>query len=183
MKKLTIIASLITSFASVGLTQAGNSGIITFNGKLTANTCDISIDGQAADATVTLPTVSINQLDATSRTAGDTSFVMALTDCSGPTLNAASAFFLAGASVDVRTGRLKNMSGDATNVSLELLDGSNTDSASVIMIGSQEQASKTIYQSISGGKANLPYIVRYYAEDATTAGTVSSNVVYSIQYQ
>ncbi|MGL4533324.1 MAG: fimbrial protein, partial [Citrobacter freundii] len=29
----------------------------------------------------------------------------------------------------------------------------------------------------------LPYIVRYYAEAPTTAGTVVSNVVYSIQYQ
>jgi major type 1 subunit fimbrin (pilin) len=36
---------------------------------------------------------------------------------------------------------------------------------------------------MSGGSATLPYNVRYYAEAPTTAGTVISNVVYSIQYQ
>ncbi|MBC3231255.1 MULTISPECIES: fimbrial protein [Serratia] len=181
MKKLAIIASLVAAFGSVGMAQAASTGTITFNGELTANTCDVIVDGQAADATVVLPTIGTNLLDAATKTAGETGFVMALNNCSG-TLQTASAFFEAGASVDQVTGRLKNLTGGATNVSLQLLDASSS-SRSVIQAGNQNQVTNTAYVDISSGSANLPYAVRYYAEGATTPGTVVSNVVYSIQYQ
>ncbi|MBL5826806.1 fimbrial protein [Serratia fonticola] len=181
MKKLAIAASLIAVFGTVGLAQAASTGTITFNGELTANTCDVVVDGQQADATVILPTVSTSQLQTATRTAGDTGFVMALSNCAG-TLETASAFFQAGASVDAVTGRLLNTTGGATNVSLQLLDASSPTQA-VIKAGSQDQVTAMTYQDVTGGSATLPYIVRYYAEAATTAGTVVSNVVYSIQYQ
>ncbi|CAM4097602.1 fimbrial protein [Serratia silvae] len=179
MKKLTIVASLIAVFGTVGLAQAASTGTITFNGELTANTCDVSIDGQPTDATVILPTVSTGTLNTANRTAGDTRFMMALTNCADST-QTASAFFQAGATVD-SNGRLIN-GGTASQVSLQLLDGSSS-TQEVIKIGSQDQVAKTVYNGIVGGSASLPYIVRYYAEGATTAGTVISNVVYSIQYQ
>lgn len=181
MKKLTIVASLIAVFGTVGMAQAASTGTITFNGELTANTCDVVVDGQQADATVILPTVSTSQLQIATRTAGDTGFVMALSNCAG-TLETASAFFQAGASVDAVTGRLLNTTGGATNVSLQLLDASSPNQA-VIKAGSQDQVTAMTYQSVTSGSATLPYIVRYYAEAPTTAGTVVSNVVYSIQYQ
>ncbi|WP_422527817.1 fimbrial protein [Serratia fonticola] len=181
MKKLAIAVSLITASGFSGLALAASTGTITFNGELTANTCDVIVDGQAADATVTLPTVGISQLQTVASTAGDTGFIMALNNCAG-TLQTASAFFEAGTSVDLVTGRLKNMVGNATNVSLQLLDGSNS-SLSVIQAGNANQVTNTVYKNISSGSANLPYVVRYYAEAPTTAGTVVSNVVYSIQYQ
>lgn len=181
MKNLTIVASLVAVFSSVGLAQAASTGTITFNGELTASTCEVAIDGQNADATVVLPTVGTNQLSSASQTAGETGFVMALNNCSG-TLQTASAFFEAGASVDSVTGRLTNLSGTASNVSLQLLDGSNTN-REVIQAGNSNQAANTKYQNVTSGSATLPYAVRYYAEGATTAGSVITNVVYSIQYQ
>lgn len=181
MKKLAIVASLAAVFGSVGLAQAASTGIITFNGELTASTCDVVVDGQAADATVVLPTVSTSQLQTATRTAGDTGFLMALNNCAG-VLQTASAFFEAGTSVDQVTGRLKNMTGGATNVSLQLLDASSSSQA-VIQAGNQSQVTNTSYVNVSSGSASLPYTVRYYAEAPTTAGTVVSNVVYSIQYQ
>ncbi|MGM0513292.1 MAG: fimbrial protein, partial [Pseudomonadota bacterium] len=99
MKKLAIVASLVAAFGSVGMAQAASTGTINFNGELTATTCDVVVDGQAADATVVLPTIGTNLLDAATKTAGETGFVMALNNCSG-TLQTASAFFEAGASVD-----------------------------------------------------------------------------------
>ncbi|MBB1201006.1 type 1 fimbrial protein [Enterobacteriaceae bacterium 89] len=180
MKKLAIIASLAAVFGSVNMAQAASTGTITFNGELTANTCDVVVDGKAADATVTLPTEGISLLNAATKTAGETGFVMALNNCAG-TLQTASAFFEAGASVDAVTGRLKN-SGTAGNVSLELLDASSP-SRSVIAAGNSNQVTNTTFKDVSAGSANLPYAVRYYAEGATTAGTVVSNVVYSIQYK
>ncbi|MBC3253860.1 type 1 fimbrial protein, partial [Serratia fonticola] len=125
------------------MAQAASTGTINFNGELTATTCDVVVDGQAADATVVLPTIGTNLLDAATKTAGETGFVMALNNCSG-TLQTASAFFEAGASVDQVTGRLKNLTGGATNVSLQLLDASST-SRSVIQAGNQNQVTNTAY--------------------------------------
>ena len=181
MKKLVLIASLTTVFGAISMTQAASTGTITFNGELTANTCDVVVDGQGADATVVLPTEGTSLLNAATKTAGETGFVMALNNCSG-SLQTASAFFETGASVDPVTGRLKNMSGTATNVSLQLVDASSA-SRAIIQAGNQNQVSGTTYVDVSSGSASLPYAVRYYAEAPTTAGTVVSNVVYSIQYQ
>lgn len=124
MKKLAIIASIVAVFAGVNAAQAASTGTITFNGELTASTCDVSVDGQGADATVVLPTVGTSQLTSANQVAGNTGFSMALSNCTG-TLKTVSAFFEAGPSVDVVTGHLKNVSGTAGLVSLELLDASN----------------------------------------------------------
>jgi major type 1 subunit fimbrin (pilin) len=170
------LALLVMSASS----QAASTGTITFNGELTASTCDVIVDGQTADATVVLPTVSTNQLTNAAQVAGRTGFNMALTNCTG-TLQTASAFFEAGATVDTVNGRLKNTSaGGATNVSLQLLDGANS---SVIQAGNQNQIIQNTYASVASGSATLPYAVQYYAEGATTAGLVKSSVVYSIMYK
>ncbi|RDL12902.1 fimbrial protein, partial [Serratia fonticola] len=83
MKKLAIVTSLVAAFGSVSMAQAASTGTITFNGELTATTCDVIVEGQAADATVKLPTIGTNQLNAATKTAGETGFVMALNNCSG----------------------------------------------------------------------------------------------------
>ncbi|KEY58578.1 fimbrial protein [Serratia sp. DD3] len=181
MKKLAIVVSLAAVLGSIGLTQAASTGTITFNGELTASTCDVNVNGGGANGTVILPTVGTNQLTAATQTAGRTSFDMALTDCAG-TLKTASAFFEAGPSVDLVTGHLKNLSGTATNVSLQLRDGLSATQA-VIKAGNTSQVGSASYVDVSSGSATLPYAVEYYADGATTAGTVVSNVVYSIQYK
>lgn len=181
MKKVIMTSLLASAMFTTGAVSAASSGTITFNGELTANTCDVSVDGQGADATVTLPTVSVSQLDKATKTSGQTGFNMTLSNCSG-TLESASAFFEAGPSLDLSTGRLINLSGTAENVSLELLDASSA-SYAVIQAGNQNQITNTTYKDISSGSATLPYAIRYYAEAPTTAGTVNSNIVYSIQYQ
>jgi len=178
MKKIILAASVIAAFGMVNTAQAASTGTITFNGELTATTCDVSVEGQGADATVVLPTLGTNVLDAASKTAGDTRFNMALTNCAG-TLNTASAYFEDGATVNAQ-GRLIN-SGTATNVDLQLLDGSGT--RGVINVGSGDQTTNTTYVDTSTGSANLPYAVRYFATAPTTAGTVVSSVIYNLQYK
>ncbi|WP_446692694.1 hypothetical protein [Serratia aquatilis] len=54
MKKLALIASLVAACGFVGLAQAASTGIIAFNGELTANTCDVIVDGQAASVSTQL---------------------------------------------------------------------------------------------------------------------------------
>lgn len=180
MKKIVFAAAIIAAFGAVNAAEAASTGTITFNGELTATTCDVVVGGQAADATVTLPTIGTSQLTAAGQTAGRTNFPMALSNCAG-TLKTASAYFEDGSSVDTTTGRLNNLTGTATGVQLQLLDGQGT--RSVIKVGDSSQITNNGMVDISTGTANLNYDVQYYATAATTAGTVVSNVVYSIQYK
>ncbi|NTX77447.1 type 1 fimbrial protein [Serratia proteamaculans] len=179
MKKLAIAAIVFAAFGSMEMAQAASSGTITFNGEVTATTCDVTVAGQAADATVTLPTVGQNELQTAGATTGRTSFPMQLDNCAG-TLTTASAFFQDGPSVDIN-GRLQNLSGTATNVSLQLLDDQNA--GNVINVGDSSQVDGTSYVDVSSGSATMKYGVEYYAEGAATPGTVVSNVVYNIQYK
>ncbi|WP_418611792.1 fimbrial protein [Klebsiella pasteurii] len=164
--------------------QAASTGTLTFNGELTDTTCDVDVAGQGASATITLPTVGINELSAAGNVSGRTAFNMNLTNCTVGTKGGHStvaAFFQPGSTVDLGTGRLQNMTGTATNVSLQMRDASN--SFAVINLGNTDQVTKTAYKSVATGSAQLPYTVEYYAEDATTAGTVSSSVVYNLMYK
>ncbi|MGL4726471.1 MAG: fimbrial protein [Scandinavium sp.] len=181
MKKVITSAALLAVLSAAAMSaQAESTGTITFNGELTATTCDANVDGQGADATIVLPTIGTNQLTAAGDTAGRTGFNINLSNCAG-TLQTASAFFQAGSSVDLPTGHLKNMTGDATNVSLQLREESASES--VIQAGNSNQTANATYYDISSGSADLPYAVEYFADGATTAGTVVSDVVYSIQYK
>jgi major type 1 subunit fimbrin (pilin) len=181
MKKLAIATSMIAALTAAGMANAASTGVITFNGELTASTCDVQVDGQTNDATVTLPTVGTNQLTAAGQTAGRTNFNMGLTNCAG-TLQTASAFFEDGASVDPATGRLRNVSGTATQVGYQLRDDSSP-TQDVIQVGNGSQVANATYVDVSTGSATLPYAVEYYADGTTTAGTVISNVTYSLQYK
>lgn len=185
MKKLLIAAAMATALTGINA-QAASTGTITFAGKLTDSTCTVSVDGQGADATINLPAVSTSSLGEAAKTAGETSFNMALTDCTlaeGET--GVSAFFDTGTTV-TKDGRLRNTTtkteGGATNVTLQLRDLTNN-AGKDINIGNDDQKTAMEYATVSEKLANLSYSVRYYAEDATTAGTVNSSVVYSLQYK
>ncbi|MCS2169597.1 type 1 fimbrial protein [Scandinavium sp. TWS1a] len=183
---LLTTASAILLGASVSA-DAASTGTITFNGELTDSTCEVTVDGQGADATVTLPTVSINELTSSGQVTGRTAFNLQLSDCVVGTSGGqskVSAFFQTGATVDQNSGRLLNTATTgATLVDLQLLDGSNSDS--VINVGSTDQVSDMTYVDIdqTAGTATLPYAVEYYANGQTTPGVVASSVVYNLQYK
>lgn len=186
MKKSVISASVVAILAAASLSaQAASTGTITFNGELTDTTCEVDINGQGSDATVILPTVGVNQLTASGETTGRTSFNMNISDCVIGTEGGhakVSSFFQAGNTVDLSTGRLKNVGGTATNVDLQLLDASN--SFNPINVGNTDQVNNTAYVDIQAdGTAYLPYAVEYYANAQTTPGTVTSSVVYNLQYK
>ncbi|MGX5022266.1 fimbrial protein [Enterobacter sp. UPMP2060] len=178
---LTIMSMLIgLSFT----TNAATSGTINFSGKVTDTTCDVAINGQKGDATVSLPIVPTSELASVGKTTGQTSFTMTLENCvlGNQGENTVSAFFQAGATVDNISGRLKQTSiAGAENVSLQLLDGTN---GNVIFVGNPNQNEKNYFSNINGNEViKLPYSVRYYAEGPVTSGIVTSSVVYNLQYK
>ncbi|MCR3970916.1 type 1 fimbrial protein [Aeromonas veronii] len=183
-KKIVNLGLLVALGMNVAAANAASSGTITFNGEITGSTCDVSIDGGAADATVTLPTVADTALAAAGSTTGKTNFIMSLTNCAAA--GNVAAFFQAGATVENTTGRLKQMATGttaATNVSLQLSDGF-TDKP--IFVGNSSQISGNHFEAMSGDPSEeirLAYEVEYYAEDAVTPGLVNSQVVYNLQYK
>ena len=193
MKKTLIAASLVFLSGSVLSVNAASTGTITFNGQITDTTCDVNVNGQGANATVTLPTVPSSTLTTQGMVTGRTNFNMQLTNCtlssvSGDTVSKVSAYFQAGATVDPTTGHLKQQSSSgATNVSLQLIDGGSNQP---IKAGDASQStSNTFYNLTDTGGAvittpiNLPYAVEYFADGKTTPGVVTSSVVYNLQYQ
>ncbi|MCW8346447.1 type 1 fimbrial protein [Vibrio sp. ZSDZ65] len=90
MKKNTLCKSIIAS--SILLISAGsyaNDGQITFNGKVTAASCQVSggtTDGTATETlSISMPSITTDSIDATSGAlSGHTSFNIQLTNCQGP---------------------------------------------------------------------------------------------------
>lgn len=186
-RKKLLAASLLLAAASPAAFAA--DGTITFNGRITAQTCRIAGNGGAANFTVTLPTVSASTLRANGNAAGRTPFDIRLTNCTPNTGNVA-VFFESGPNVDLATGRLRNTvtavaaTGNtpavvpATNVQVALL---NAD-LSAISVGAAFAAQNTQRVALAGGAATLQYYAQYVATGASTAGTLSTTSQYSIVY-
>ena len=159
-----------------GNSAYASDGTISFTGALTAATCTVGVNGGAATALVTLPTVSTTKLAASGSVAGATAFVINLTACTtGKTVN---AFFEAGPTVDPLTGNLINGGTPSSNVEIQLL----TAAAATIAIGTTGQAKDTNINTTTTPAANLNYVAQYYATGASAPGPVTSSVTYSITY-
>ncbi|OHW38045.1 fimbrial protein [Pseudomonas sp. 06C 126] len=169
--------------ATVSCAALASDGKIDFNGELKAETCQVAVNGAsgASGTTVTLPTISTASLAAAGQVAGQTGFNIELSKCSAA-IKTAAAFFEAGGSVDPVSGNLKNVSGSATKVQLQLVDATN---GTKIQAGNTAQVTSTsrIDVDATTTSATLPYAVQYFAQAATTPGTVVSSVTYSINYQ
>ncbi|WP_431225562.1 fimbrial protein [Serratia sp. L9] len=174
--KTTLLAAVIgMTFVSSAMAA---DGTITINGTITDTTCDIEVNNQSKNATVTLPTVSTSALASPGATAGTTSFAIVLSNCAGATLNTASTFFEAGANVDMSSGRLNNSaSATASNVQVEILNAAQ----SKIMVGGDFNQGD-IGVDITGGSGVMNYLARYYANGVVTPGTVATQVDYTIIY-
>lgn len=183
--KLVMISAAVTT-ALMASSAIAADGTIFFEGALSGNTCDITIDGKPTP-TVTLPTVRAAALQSKGATAGDTLFKIVLTNCfgQGTTTTTAAAFFENGSTVDYDTFNLKNTASGvdvAENVQLQLLDAVNQ---SPINIGFSNQNTNSTRHNIAseGEGVEMPYVVRYYATEKTTPGLVESQVNFSIDYE
>ena len=174
--KITCATAVAACALFIGNTAYASDGTITFTGAITAATCTVKLNGgSTASGVVTLPTVSNTVLASVGAVAGATSFAINLSSCTtGKTVN---TYFEAGTTVDLVTGALIN-AGTATNVEVQVL----TAAAVPIAVGSFAQASDTGLNTTSSASGTLNYIARYYALGASTAGTVTSAVTYSITY-
>ncbi|SKA20020.1 fimbrial protein [Novilysobacter spongiicola] len=176
MRKSIVLAAGLTAAVLAPLSASAADGTITFNGEVTAQTCDITTPG-GEDFTVTLPTVASSALATAGQTAGRTGFAITLANC--PTGGDVATYFEPGATVDNDSGRLNNQ-GTAGNVQVQLL-GDNGQLIPVQASGTAQANSQWV--TVAGdGSANLDYAAEYYATGAATAGGVTTSVAYTIIY-
>jgi major type 1 subunit fimbrin (pilin) len=178
---LAVAAGGLLGLASFGANAA--DGTITFTGTISDTTCSINsvVSGTPADKSITLPTVTAGTLSATGATAGTsnpTDLAFTLSGCSGAATKAI-ANFENGTTVDQTTGNLIN-SGTATNVQVQLL---NASMKPINITTNSNNQLATDGVAITGGAASPKYFARYYATGKATAGTVNTQVQYTMQYQ
>lgn len=185
MSKLNIslcaIALAMTTSSAFAAGEA-TQGTVTFNGKLIAETC--SIVPADVDKVVTLPTLSTQTLSTPGAVGGSTTFDINVEDCpstGGPTSVAAHFEAINSDGFNTATGNLTNSavdSGDgAENVEIRLFDKDGTTQIPVGSTGGFFPISTT------DQTAKMTYIGAYYASAATTAGTVTAKVQYTLAYK
>lgn len=171
-----------------------SDGTITFNGEITATTCEVSGGGNgsgAGDITVTLPTVSASALP-DGKTAGDSNFSLTLSgaDCTDGKTAALWIEATQTPALDMATGALINQqAGGAKNVQVRLVNPSNNnpirlDINEPVMNGDTDVAnSNQPAATIAGKTATLNYVAQYLAVGGDAeAGKVSTYLTYSMQY-
>lgn len=171
--------SLILAYAGLISHAHAYDGTISFTGDISTTSCTISVAGSGNNGVIRLPSISTKALPSALATAGATPFSISLSGCTGSATQAA-VWFENDSNVNA-SGRLVN-SGTATNVDVAIY---NLNSSTHIPIG---QTSTTFGSSgaaftISNGNTTLHYLARYYAIGIATAGTVTTSVNYTVQYQ
>jgi major type 1 subunit fimbrin (pilin) len=170
----------LLGLASLGANAA--DGTITITGTVTDTTCSINgtTSGTQVNPSVTLMPATAGSLAAlgqTANTSKPTDLEFKLSGCTSGTK--AIANFENGATVDQTSGNLNN-SGTAQNVQVQLL---NASMAPINITTNSGNQLATEGAAITGGAADLKYYARYYATGKATAGTVNTQVQYTMQYQ
>ncbi|MGO4504332.1 MULTISPECIES: fimbrial protein [unclassified Dyella] len=177
MKKILVSAALAAILGTAAFSASAVDGTITISGNINASTCKINGANSPAAIAVTLPTVSTTSLNAAAAVAGRTPFSIALTGCGS--LTKATTFFEPGPTV-MGDGNLKNATGTATGVEVQLLNGADF---SAIALNSASGAQNSTQATLTGGAGTLNYYAQYYATAAAGAGTVATSVQFTMLYQ
>ncbi|GLQ49041.1 fimbrial protein [Dyella flava] len=163
-----------------GTSKSLNADLILPAISLTAPSCYLS--SNSISIPVTLPGVATSSLTTAGQTSGRTAFSISVTGCPSNVSSITTYFY--GGNIDTNTGALTN-NGSATNVEVQLLNGPGGSAGALSVINlSQPQATaqNSSVFPVSGGNATLNYYGQYYATGATTAGSVTTSVTFTIAY-
>ena len=189
--------TLATAFAVATMgslsAQAADIGLITFDGAVTDTTCTITTNNgvDANNVTISLPVVKKSDVEGTTidKGVGEKEFELKLTNCPDGQATA-SATFTSQQFADLTNGTLKSdptVAGHANNVNLALYNNASADKTriNIGLAGNNTQAADT-----STGEGTLSYRVAYVPSadwakgtNDITAGSVNSNVTFTMTYQ
>ncbi|WP_233867629.1 fimbrial protein [Paraburkholderia adhaesiva] len=173
---LAIAAVPVFAFA------APSTNTINFQGEVTDQTCDVTINGNASNPTVLLPTVSTQALAASGDTAGQTSFTIGVSGCMAPTTTAQAIGTVFVGNQVTASGNLGN-TGTATNVALQLLDP-QAPTTPFDLSNSAGYTAAGMSLPVGATSTSYDFAVQYVAENgAATAGSVLGSVQYAVTYR
>lgn len=187
VRRMMIVAGLGTAVA-LPLSSQASDGVITFSGSVEASTCVVSVNGEGASTTVTLPNVDEASLTnaASKTTAAGTFFNMAVTGCTGT--GNVEIYFEAGPNVDEATGGLINTASSGSNVEVNLYNASgSTVVGTQIFPGTTNNQPLVFTQTAGAGSTGVTqwFYAGYStagANGAASVGAVSTTVTYSLIY-
>ncbi|RQH05492.1 fimbrial protein [Paraburkholderia dinghuensis] len=180
MKKHILAFSI--AVAPVFAFAAPSTNTINFQGEVTDQTCDVTINGNASNPTVLLPTVSTMQLAAAGDTAGQTTFTIGVSGCMAPTTTAQAIGTVFVGNQVTSQGNLGN-TGTATNVALQLLDPQSP-SSPFDLSSAEGYTAAGMSLPVGATSASYDFAVQYVAEaGAATAGSVLGSVQYAVTYR
>jgi major type 1 subunit fimbrin (pilin) len=178
MKSFIFISTLYAVLFSLNA-EASQNATISYTGEFLSGTCDVGVNDGGADGTVTLPTVTADELNE-KKIAGTTQFHFNLKNCDMLANKMVQVYFEGGSTVDTANYYLKNASGSAKGVELVL----KTPGGNQIKPGTDTQAGgqNVLSGNYTTGNFSVSYITNS-ALGAATGGTVKSFVTYHLEYK
>ncbi|EJL88736.1 P pilus assembly protein, pilin FimA [Herbaspirillum sp. CF444] len=174
--KLSLVVGAIFGLSNGGVWAADGTVMIT--GSIVGSTC--KVNGGTPDFTVALDKVSDTSLKSAGSVAGRKSFLFNLTGCAASTATdkkKIAVFFERGDTVN-SAGRLSLSSGaTATNVDVALF---KQGAIAPLVIGATDTVD--FVDVDTNGAAQIAYDAAYYATAKAGAGTVVTNVKYTLVY-
>lgn len=161
------------------ITQAAQ--IVTFQGEVSTQTCQASINGQT-NGIVLLPTVSVSELNVKGSTAGLTPFSISVVGCATSNKESKITTKFLGRNV-TSTGNLSNLAtvSPATNVAIQLVHNSATITP-ITLNGITKVEGLTLLANQSA--ASYALAARYISEDGlAAAGAITAVAEYTVSYQ
>lgn len=157
---------------------AASQNTITFNGQVTDQTCTVSVNGNAANPMILLPTVTASSLSAVNSTAGETPFTVSISGCTAPS-SGSLAIKTAFLGNNVTSAGNLGSSGTASNVQVQLL---TAPAGSAIVLEGVTSVAGLVLPSAQT-ETSHDFAARYVSEDGgATAGTVTASVQYALDY-
>lgn len=169
---------LASGLALVGAGAMAQSATISFSGVVSSQTCVITAStssGTSASVstlTITLPTVSVGQLDAADKTAGKTKFYMGVASCTAPgAVTLTPKLYLSSTSAS-GSGYIST---SISNLVLELLDDSDT-KINLTTTPTAFTGSSFSFSGATTTGAEKAFSIRYRANTAAVSSGSVSNI-------
>lgn len=176
--KIKMMTLALIAFSSTSMADSANT--VQFKGEVSTQTCSVNINGDEANPVVLLRTVAATKLATKGATAGETTFTVNVTGCTTAASDTSIKTVFAGNN-PTTNGNLGN-TGDATNVSIQLLDSDATTPLSFAVGSTATTSAMTLATGAVSTSQELT--ARYYAENAgVTAGTVNATAQFAITYK
>lgn len=180
MKKITLALAASGLLLGSSAAMAAGPNTITFMGEVTDQTCEVEINGNAANPVVLLPTATTAELAAAGSTAKETTFTLGIKGCDGTALTSKTVFV--GNVVDVDGNLTNTATSGAANVALQLLAVPGSQASAIDLNTTTPVAGVVLAAGETEG--TVDYAVQYISvAGGATAGPVLGSVQYAVSYQ